>query len=95
MKSKFLTLLITGVLALGLLAQPVAAADSARLSQLAWNWDPWILTLLTVAALGYIRGLSRMNKTVRSRIFGWVRCAAFAAGVATLFGSADFTARRA
>jgi len=87
MKSVSLTTLAAGTLALGLLVQPVAAADSGRLSQLGWNWDPWILTILAVAVLGYIRGLSRMNRAVRSRVFGWARCAAFAAGVATLFAA--------
>ena len=87
MKSVSLTTLAAGTLALGLLVQPVAAADSGRLSQLGWNWDPWILTLLALAVLGYIRGLSRMNRAVRSRAFGWARCAAFAAGVATLFAA--------
>jgi len=87
MKPNSLTMLTAGALALGLLVQPVAAADSGRFSQLGWNWDPWILTMLALAVLGYIRGLSRMNKAVRSRIFGWARSAAFAAGVATLFAA--------
>ena len=87
MKPKSLTMLAAGALALALFIQPLAAADSGRFSQLGWNWDPWILTMLALAALGYIRGLSRMNRAVRSRIFGWVRCAAFAAGVATLFAA--------
>jgi putative membrane protein len=46
--------------------------------------DPWILASLGLALIAYACGLWRINK-VRSRVFGKVRYAAFAAGIATLF----------
>lgn len=73
---------------LGFFVAPTASAQGsllAQLSSLGWNWDPWILTSLTLASLGYSCGLSRVNKTLRRRSFGWMRTLSFGAGIAALF----------
>jgi len=56
-----------------------------QFSQLGWNWDPWILAGLTIPPCAYFLGVRRIAGRVRSRLFGPLRYAAFAAGVAILF----------
>jgi len=71
--------------ALVLFASPAAAAGSGQLSQLTWNWEPWVLTSLALALFGYLCGVRRLDRVARLRVFGGTRCVAFAAGVVTLF----------
>jgi putative membrane protein len=70
-------------------AQPmlegVAGFGSGRVAELPWNWEGWILVLLVLALFGYAWGLRRLSPHARSRIFGPLRIASFAAGIATLF----------
>jgi cytochrome c oxidase assembly factor CtaG len=69
-------------MAFGLSSQTVA--PSVRFGSLEWNWNPWILSNLALATFGYVRGLRRMNRIARSKIFGGLRYAAFAAGIGIL-----------
>ena len=71
----------------GLFTPLATAARRAEFGQLPWNWDPLILATLALAMFGYVRGLRHLKSTVRLRIFGGLRCASFAAGLATLFGA--------
>lgn len=73
-------------LTLSFFAAP-AAVQSAHFSQLGWNWDPGILSSLGLALLGYFVGVKRLNKSGRSLLFGWVRCASFVAGILALFAA--------
>ena len=78
----------SGALVFGLFTGPAAsAAQNGRLDQLPWNWDPSILISLGLAAFGYVCGLRRLDKMSRLRLFGWARTAAFATGIAALFGA--------
>jgi cytochrome c oxidase assembly factor CtaG len=73
---------------LGFFAEPTASAQASLLTQfssLGWNWDPCILASLMLAVLGYLCGLSRLNRVLRARSFGWMRALAFGAGIAALF----------
>lgn len=72
---------IPGAMTLGAAASPV----SERILELPWNWEPWILTYLGVAVLGYAIGLLRIEANARWRVFGQMRTLSFAAGIATLF----------
>lgn len=62
-----------------------AAPFSERVLGLPWNFEPWIVACLGVAALGYAAGLCRIEANGRARIFGPLRVLAFFAGIATLF----------
>ncbi len=77
--------LAASLLPFGLLAQSVMAAQRGEFSRLGWNWEPWILASLALAAFGYILGLLHIPNTVRPLIFGCSRCASFAAGIFLLF----------
>jgi putative membrane protein len=81
-----LVMLLGSAMTFGLLTAPMAAQTSHS-SQLAWNWNPWILANLALAVFGYVRGLLRLNSDVRARLFGGFRYAAFAAGIVTLFSA--------
>ena len=87
-KLNLLATLMVGVpafRALGFGLSPQAAAASRQFGTLEWNWNPWILASLALAAFAYVRGLRRMNRAARSKIFGGLRYAAFAVGIVTLF----------
>lgn len=51
---------------------------------LRWSVEPWVLASLALAVAGYLLGLRRLSRKARSRVFGALRCGAFAAGIATL-----------
>ena len=79
---------ISSALQLGFFAVPTALAQGSLLTQFSspgWNWDPWILASLMLALLGHICGLAGLDKTLRTRSFGWMRNLSFATGIATLF----------
>jgi len=63
----------------------IALPGSGRLADLPWNWEIWVLVCLGLAVFGYAYGLRRLSAHARSRIFGVLRIASFAAGIATLF----------
>jgi putative membrane protein len=89
-KLTHLATLMFGVLPFRALAfglSPQTASASGQFRSLQWNWNPWILASLALAAFGYLRGLRRMNSAARSKIFGGLRYAAFAAGIGTLFAA--------
>ena len=51
-----------------------------------WNWQPWILASLALAALGYSRGLIRLHRRLeRQALVGAGAIAAFYGGLAILF----------
>jgi hypothetical protein len=52
--------------ALGFGLSPQAAAASRQFGTLEWNWNPWILASLALAAFAYVRGLRRMIRAARS-----------------------------
>lgn len=62
-------------------AAPMHAHDGAASIQLAWNWDPVVLSLLIAAAVLYAAGARRL-RAVR----GW-HVASYAAGLATIFAA--------
>jgi len=78
-----------GPAALPVLAQPalggITAPGSGHFANLPWNWEGWILVCLGLALFGYAWGLRRLHAHARSRIFGVLRIASFAAGILTLF----------
>jgi putative membrane protein len=75
--------------ALQVLVQPALASltapGSGHFANLPWNWEAWILVCLGLAVFGYACGLRRLRAHARSRIFGVLRIASFAAGIVTLF----------
>jgi len=75
--------------ALQVLAQPaldgLTTPGSSQFANLPWNWEVWILVCLGLAVFGYACGLRRLHAHARSRIFGVLRIASFAAGIVTLF----------
>jgi putative membrane protein len=62
-----------------------AARGGGRFAELPWNWEGWMLICLGLAIFGYGYGLLRLDVHARSRIFGVLRIASFAIGIATLF----------
>jgi putative membrane protein len=58
---------------------------SGHFANLPWNWEVWILGCLGLAVFGYACGLRRLHAHARSRIFGVLRIASFAAGIVALF----------
>jgi putative membrane protein len=81
-----LVMLLGSAMTFGLLTVPMVAQTS-HFSQLAWNWNPWILVSVVLAASGYIRGLLCLKGAVRACLFGRLRYVAFAAGIVTLFSA--------
>jgi cytochrome c oxidase assembly factor CtaG len=54
--------------------------------ELAWVWEPWVLTLLAVAGSVYAAGWLRMHREGNpARVLGAARVLAFGAGIAVLF----------
>lgn len=51
---------------------------------LAWDWQPWVAVSLGVACYGYVRGLRRLERERRRRIFGPWRVTSFCIGIAVL-----------
>jgi putative membrane protein len=51
---------------------------------LSWDWQPWVVASLVLAAYGYQRGLRRLEAGKRGRIFGAWRVASFCTGIAVL-----------
>jgi putative membrane protein len=71
-----------------LAAGPACAHDSAHQHEAqmpGWNWEPWVVLLVSVAAVLYLLGWWRLRRegNVR-RALGAGRIGAFAAGLATL-----------
>jgi len=81
-----LSSLILGVLLAGASSASAHVLGNTAAPSFDWNWQPWILASLALAALGYSRGLIRLHRRLqRQALVGPGAIAAFYGGLATLF----------
>jgi putative membrane protein len=75
--------LLIALILLAFTAGPVRA-HVVQSGSLEWNWDPWIIGPLAVAALFYAAGFDRLRSR-STRLLGVREAAAYAAGLASLY----------
>lgn len=72
------------LLVAGVAASTPALAHADNAPTLGWNNGGWISVALVLAVFGYVRGVLAVAAEARGRVYGFWRCASFAAGIGAL-----------